>query len=447
MNRWEKHPGKPYAVKVMDDPLDILQRFRDPGMRYGDIPGADLLAQARMLAVHDSYLADLHAHLEHDQMAKAVISGDPYYGNPPPSGTLPPLEQGRIPIARLLTDDVLSIPIEHLVRNMLLCGPTGSGKTNYLRILLAAVMKSPSGLVVAFDRKGGELVNCATLTTPGIPIWVLLFNELMLAALQKPDQVALDSFVNTFVQLTATQLNLFASRRLLGETLALQYKRERPQGRWPRLSDWIATIDNIHVNALSRLGQYREAALWSLKSIYRELWQVIDYAASNMLDELFKLRGCVVISTSGLSVEAESFLISLIINHAYLSRQNQDPDSIEPLIFVLDDSLPLVRGDTAREVEGGINPISNWAFMGRSRKISLVCAIQNFALISPALSNNSDTVLCFGSYGQDAHSLARYMNLTPEQAAVLPVIRPGEVIAIARSTWPVAIRGSVPEVP
>ncbi|OQY98218.1 MAG: hypothetical protein B6D36_17870 [Planctomycetes bacterium UTPLA1] len=86
-------------------------------------------------------------------------------------------------------------------------------------------------------------------------------------------------------------------------------------------------------------------------------------------------------------------------------------------------------------------------FLLHSRKMGLCVAAQNFSLISPALRNNTDTVLCFGSYGRDAEEVGRHLSLTKEQAAMLPVIRPGEVIAIARSTWPLAVHGFVPEVP
>lgn len=124
------------------DGLQIFQRFQDPMMRWGDVPGSSLLAELRMLDPGDAELRNLHELVEQDQLRKALISGDPFYGNPPPAGSLPHVVPGRIPLAALATGDVLSIAVEDLMRNVLVVGPTGSGKTNMLRVLIAAVLES-----------------------------------------------------------------------------------------------------------------------------------------------------------------------------------------------------------------------------------------------------------------------------------------------------------------
>jgi len=299
--------------------------------------------------------------------------------------------------------------------------------------------------IVAFDRKQ-ELVDCQLLTQGRAGVFPLMYRELELAMLQPVAGMSVFAFTSVIVELLANHLNLMASRRLMRETLQILFKRPRQQGTWPTLSEWIDLIEKIRVDAVSRLGQYREAALYALKGIENELGEVVGFAASNLLERMYSQAGCFVIMTGGLSVEAASLLASLFINHAYLSREASDSGSRHPLIFVLDDALPLVRGNAAAESEGGINPLSTWAFMGRSRGIGFVVAAQNFSLISPVLRNNSDTVLCFGSYGRDAEELARHLNLDRDQAAVLPVLRPGEVVAIARSGWPLAVYGRVPEV-
>ncbi len=433
--------------EMPEDPLQVWTRFKEPMLRYGDVPGADLLLQERMLAPEDPYLRDVDMHVSREQNQKAALSGNSFHGNPPPAGSLPPLSHGRVPIAHLATGDVLSIPIDDLTKNALLTGPTGSGKTNSLRALTGSVIESNTGTVVVFDRKGGEVADCAYLAQPNLPLLLLNFSELMIAGLQPPRGISLSAFASSIVALIASGFNLFASRRLLIDTLDTLYHRPQPQATWPTLSHWMGMIEAIRVNALSRLGQYREACLYTLKQILRELGGAVDFVSSNMLDRLLSHRGCVIIATNGLSAEISSFLASLIINYAYQSREGAAHNSLEPLIFVLDDALPLVRGSTDMEIEGGINPISSWAFMGRSRKMGLCVAAQNFSLISPALRNNTDTVLCFGSYGRDAEEVGRHLSLTKEQAAMLPVIRPGEVIAIARSTWPLAVHGFVPEVP
>ena len=289
-------------------------------------------------------------------------------------------------------------------------------------------------------------MDCELLANHRHAPLVLMAPELSIALFQPPAGVASSTFCSGIVQLLATHLNLFASRRLMSETLDLVLRRKRQPGTWPLLSAWIDVIEQIHVHAASRLGQYREAALYAIKSIYTELGSALDCARSSMLDILLAQSGCFIVVTDGLSAEAASLLASLIINYAFQQRARVDPRRLTPLIFILDDALPLIRAGSAGESEGGINPIATWAFMGRSRRIGLICAAQNYSEVAQALRNNADTVLCFGSYGKDARELARDLDLTREQASMLPVIRPGEVIAMARSVWPLACRGRVPEV-
>lgn len=397
-----------------------------------------------MLNPHDPYLAELLEFTLRDQAARAMASGDPFHGNYPPIGKLPALVPRRVPLAAVPTGEVLSVVAANLLKNMLVVGPTGGGKTNWLRLMMGALLAMPV-TIVAFDRKQ-ELVDCRLLAQGRAGVFPLTYRELRLAMLQPVPGANIAASISVIVELLANHLNLMASRRLMLETLQILFKRPRQKGTWPTLSEWIDLIEKIRVDAVSRLGQYREAALYALKGVENELRDVVGFAASDMLERMFSQAGCFVIMTGGLSVEASSLLASLFINHAYVSREASDSGSRHPLIFVLDDALPLVRGNTAAESEGGINPLSTWAFMGRSRGIGFVVAAQNFSVISPVLRNNSDTVLCFGSYGRDAEELARHLNLDRDQAAVLPVLRPGEVVAIARSVWPLAVYGRVPEV-
>lgn len=304
--------------------------------------------------------------------------------------------------------------------------------------------------IVAFDRKG-DLVESERLCRQGLPLFVFSCFEIVLAMLQPIVQPVtkrtLTAFINITVQLLATQFRLYASRRLMLDTLHLLFRRVRQGGTWPTLSEWIDCLEKINVPAMSRYGQYKEALLFSLKGLYYELGDVLDYAASDFLERLFVTPGCFVINTSGISVESASLLASLLINHAYESRADADISQCQPIFFVLDDALPIVHGGTAAESEGGINPMSNWSMMGRSRRIGMIVAVQNFSLISPALRNNTDTICCFGSTGRDAEELSRHLNLTREQAAVLPVMRPGEVVVWARSVHPLAVYGRQPEMP
>ncbi len=84
--------------------------------------------------------------------------------------------------------------------------------------------------------------------------------------------------------------------------------------------------------------------------------------------------------------------------------------------------------------------------MGRAFNIGLVVSAQNFSLLSPALRNNTSTVICLSALGEDVQAMSLHMSLTPEQAEVLPRLRLGEAVVLARSEWPLAIKGFILEI-
>jgi len=121
-------------------PEEIWALVHDPRLRWGDIPGGGVLAQEAMLSPADPQLAELLELTLRAQAARAIVSGDPFYGNYPPVVRLPPLVPGRIPLAAVPTGEVLSIGVPNLLKNVLVVGPTGGGKTNWLRLMIGALL-------------------------------------------------------------------------------------------------------------------------------------------------------------------------------------------------------------------------------------------------------------------------------------------------------------------
>jgi hypothetical protein len=311
----QAHSGG-YGVGGFDalEAFKAWQLFRDPHARWCDVPGAERLAQLSVVNPHDQRLTELAGLVHTTQMARYAGSDNPYWANYPPREQFVNHVPGCIPLIAMPTGGVLQLPGSDLCRNVCLIGSTGGGKTSMLRFLIYWILRIiPNALIVAFDRKGGELVDCASLQRAGMPVNVLNWSEMQIALLQPIIGMRQASFVAVMVQLFASVLNLFASRRLQSETLKLLFNRSRPHGQWPRFSEWIDVIDKVRVSPASRLGQYKEATLAALTAVFNELGEQLDYASSTFFDELYRRSGCIVISTAGLSVEAESLLACLFI--------------------------------------------------------------------------------------------------------------------------------------
>jgi hypothetical protein len=118
------------------------------------------------------------------QTDTALVANDPFWGNLPPAGVLPPLSRGRVPLAAVPIGGVLSASIPDMCRNIMVAGPTGGGKTTFLRGMLASMLAAGNWTVIAFDRKG-DLSECEMLAHQERVI-VLDWSELKIAALQPP---------------------------------------------------------------------------------------------------------------------------------------------------------------------------------------------------------------------------------------------------------------------
>ena len=91
---------------------------------------------------------------------EAQIDPDPFRENYPPKGSLPPLENGFVPLAALPTGDVLSIPVEALARNVIVVGRIGGGKSSYLRVFLAALLEShPKPTIIVLEQKPHDVID------------------------------------------------------------------------------------------------------------------------------------------------------------------------------------------------------------------------------------------------------------------------------------------------
>ena len=422
---------------------DLVTLARDPALRLQDRSGADQLVASAELHPHDPYLHELLELVVAEQALWMEAYGNAFTLNTPPKGTFPPIPKpGHIPLTALETGDVLSEPLEAKLKNTIVTGPTGGGKTNVLRAQVLSCVANGATTVV-FDQKG-DFTQCQSLESHPEVVEVS-WNELQYNPLQVPDGVDERSFISNLTELYRRQGHLYASKRLLLETLHRVFAEARQKNKVPVFQDWINAVRRVPVKRQVR--GYQEAALALLTTVKLTLGEVLECERSDAFDRITQHRGCVVIKTVGLDPEMASLLISLIVDWVFQARGVQRTVSDRPVLFFLDDALNLVHGGIRQESEEGTNPIATWSLLGRSRGIGLIVSCQNFALMSPALRSNTETIVCCGSTGRDAEELARHLHLNREQHAALSVMQPGEVVVWARGQWPLPVYGRIPLVP
>jgi hypothetical protein len=122
--------------------MQIFQATQEPMVRWQDVPGVNLLVEQLLLDPTDADLAELYQLTMQQQISQAAMSGDAFHGNYPPTVAIPRFGRGRIPLAAFPNQEVLSIPIGDACRNICIVGPTGGGKSNFLRVLIAAILES-----------------------------------------------------------------------------------------------------------------------------------------------------------------------------------------------------------------------------------------------------------------------------------------------------------------
>ena len=247
-------------------------------------------------------------------------------------------------------------------------------------------------------------------------------------------------------ELFAASFSLQASRRLLVDVFEQMYGESRSEGVSPVWSRLVQRLEHLKAMPMTREGQYRAAVLFCAKCVQRELGPALGHVSSDFFAKMQEFDGCLVIRTDQLSAQVATFLVGVFLHWAYEDRARRREEAHRRLVFAVDDALALVKGSTYTDTQE-LNPLSNLALMARSKNIGFVIGAQDYSLVSPALRGNCDTHIVCGAYGKDAEEVARDMNLTEEQEAELPLLRPGEAVVLARSTWPKAVRGRFPRIP
>lgn len=438
--------------RVELSPIEIFRIAQDPAIRWAEVPGGMALLNSLLATPSDAHLQALLLQKIEEQKAKAALSGNPFYENNPTPGSIPPPGMDCLLPIQLPTGSMAAITDSSLRSNVLCVGPTGAGKTTVVRGTLACALartkrRACDVRFIGFDRKA-DMLDRAYFSQPDLPLRELLASDLRFNPLQPPEGVSVAHHLALFVDIIARHCRLEASRRLIFDCAHKLFDRPRRHGVWPCMSELISQLESERATAFSKSGQYKETAVFALKSLAYSFGDSIECASSDLFARVLAEPGVTVIRADALRVEAASLLAALFIYHAYETRANASAQHGDTICFVLDDALPLVSGGSQFESEGSTNPLAQWLFMGRSRGIGFLVSAQNYAAVSPIIRNNVSTVLAAGAYGADARELSRDLHLTRAQAEILPTIAnsAGLALVCARPIWGLPVLAKIPEV-
>lgn len=377
------------------------------------------------------------------RMISKARDADPFLRNMPDRQAMRRIQRcGGAPLCYLSNGQALRLPLLDASRNLLAVGPTGMGKTSFLTFIHLSYSGHAHQWII--DKKG-DLARLAKYEQPGAVIVLNIQRHALLSLADGLDNLPPKAYIAELKrQLLANAPGLSASGRLLTDVLNYCYKHEGRAGL--RLSRIIARIEELDAAATSRLGGYKTTLLNVLTDLQGRSGGLFDAPPSNFIERLVSAppQTC-VFDTRGLSVDVITLYFSLLYSYVY-HRRLRLRESKPPIILSLDDATAFSSGSLSSEREGRAHPIVDFSMMGRSSGVSIFCGVQNLSLVSPTLLNNTATVIVLGSYGADAAAVSRFMDLTPDQASLLPTLVPGEAVVIARTQWPFAVYGQIPEV-
>ncbi len=297
-------------------------------------------------------------------------------------------------------------------------------------------------MLIFFDCKGD--FNSHLFDDPRLNIIRIQAQDLKLCPLD-PMGMNTKDFAGLLTQLLASHLQLFASRRLLYESLLNLYQRKRPKGTWPSWSEWISEIESFPTKGKGRrLIEYIEASSFAIKGIGANLGRSINYSTSDFVYKALSYQGGVILQIDSLTDEAQSVVCGLFLNAAYELLGSQKISA--PVTAILDDALPIVRKNYS-SVGSLVHPIGRWITRGRSRGLGIIVSTQSYSELNEIITGNCSSILVKASFGLDQHLIMRDCHLTREQAELVPQLAPHEVIGVIRSVYPKAVFGEVPFVP
>lgn len=424
-------------------PQQIAQMLHDPQLRLFDAPGMIGLAQQLMANPDDEALAEMfHERVEQCRF-EASVEDDPFRANMPPCGTVL-CQTGDIGLFTLPTAAILGLISGELPNNLLVSGPTGSGKSTIARQVVRPLPRKGM-VVVMFDRKR-EHRRLLNDPVAGPFCCVLNLTDLAMALYQAIPGVPREVVIAATTDLLARSTGRMYAQRLLNDLI------ERLLPAW-NANDGIALAELVdHFKAMRVGGAYRqqdlkESMLLSLQHLKVHLRLPFAYRRSNLLEKLFEKPGLYIIELDTLPGDLYAFMVGLFLQHPYLARLHGNQGQRLPIIFVLDDVTTATDKQLDRQSASGTSVLVEQAFMGRGLGMGQILCLHAPGSASEKLLRNCRNVILTGAQGENATLLRTLLGLTPEQADAARVLEQDQAVALFPTRWSKPLLGRFADLP
>jgi hypothetical protein len=349
---------------------------------------------------------------------------------PPPSRTF--ATRGDIPVGLVLYGGrplyPFSLRSTRLKEHLLICGRSGSGKTNLTFVLLDGIMKQ--GIhVLALDWKRGYRDLRQTradlrVFTVGRDVAPIRFNPFIPPPGCEPHvwlKLAVDVIASAYLGGEGVISLLVAGL----DHLFQRYGCFGPQpGRWPTVAELLTWLRSTKLHGRAALWQ-ASAERILLAMTYGEFGAVLDTQSNDHIQQL--LAQNVVLEMDGLSSAADrAFFSEVLTLYLYRYRLAQGPRAALTNVIVLEEAhhLLLAKAPGTQEsvLESSIRMIRQYG-------IGYVFVDQSASLLSKvAFANSYATLALSQKLRADVQSIAGAMNLTDEQRDALSTLAIGTVV-------------------
>lgn len=372
-------------------------------------PMVDYAIMEALLNGDGDHLREISKYLIQPRYIQQIACPDPFFPNS--KGV-----DGEKPLGFInQTNAILNINLNtDPVRNCGLFGSTRSGKSTVMRYFLI----NHKGKFFAVDFKKDESRRLLNVNKN-----IGIFNKLFFPLLEIPKNVPYEVHRNSLVMDICQAFGLLTgSEGFCLDALDKTYKKYNFR---PTLEDFYRELklQNAPRNGpeyqfLGRITNRINFLLLSIGNTY--------YLKEHYFEELIERLDGIVLELDGYPPEIKIFvslrILSWFYNYASYNRT-------DPIILAFDEIYPIFN----IVLESSIQPslASYYINTIAARKLSIIGLSQQPCKVSNSFLANTPVKICFRLYdGENISTISRAMNLTREQAQVIPLLKEGQAIIL-----------------